>query len=406
MCEKQCRDENGFKCHLSSEAHARQMALFGEDPAAAVASFSEAFQASFLELMRTRHPASRVDSHIVYNELVADRGHIHMNATVWHTLTDFVKHLGRAGLCRVDQDDKGHWWVALAAADAAAASAAASKAKRERADAEEAAREAAALRAQVAAAARAAAAAAGEGGGAPGAPAADRPSSQLVRGEGDAPIRLAVPSRAAPGAAGGGGGGGPPPPRPAVFGAGAGAGAGARPAAPATAPRPSVAAALMEREQAAKRARVAAPQAPPPPPPAAAAAAVDDDAPWARPGIVVKLVAPALQGGPFWKAKGEVVAVSGGGYVAEVEAPDGGGGVAVLRVDQAHCETVLPGPGGRVVVVRGRAAGVAGTLEEIDERGFRARVALDGGEGGGGGPSSGWFEYEDICKKAPGGRRG
>uniref|UniRef100_A0A453DZZ0 KIN17 C2H2-type zinc finger domain-containing protein n=3 Tax=Aegilops tauschii TaxID=37682 RepID=A0A453DZZ0_AEGTS len=26
MCEKQCRDENGFKCHCSSESHQRQMA--------------------------------------------------------------------------------------------------------------------------------------------------------------------------------------------------------------------------------------------------------------------------------------------------------------------------------------------------------------------------------------------
>ena len=25
MCQKQCRDENGFKCHASSEAHLRQM---------------------------------------------------------------------------------------------------------------------------------------------------------------------------------------------------------------------------------------------------------------------------------------------------------------------------------------------------------------------------------------------
>ena len=25
VCEKACRDENGFKCHLSSESHARKM---------------------------------------------------------------------------------------------------------------------------------------------------------------------------------------------------------------------------------------------------------------------------------------------------------------------------------------------------------------------------------------------
>ena len=32
MCQKQCRDENGFKCHLTSESHKRQMMVLGEDP--------------------------------------------------------------------------------------------------------------------------------------------------------------------------------------------------------------------------------------------------------------------------------------------------------------------------------------------------------------------------------------
>lgn len=32
MCQKQCRDENGFKCHLSSEGHKRQMEIFGQNP--------------------------------------------------------------------------------------------------------------------------------------------------------------------------------------------------------------------------------------------------------------------------------------------------------------------------------------------------------------------------------------
>lgn len=29
---KQCRDENGFKCHLDSDSHKRQMMVFGEAP--------------------------------------------------------------------------------------------------------------------------------------------------------------------------------------------------------------------------------------------------------------------------------------------------------------------------------------------------------------------------------------
>jgi len=32
MCEKQCRDENGFKCHTMSESHLRQMRVYAENP--------------------------------------------------------------------------------------------------------------------------------------------------------------------------------------------------------------------------------------------------------------------------------------------------------------------------------------------------------------------------------------
>ncbi|GAU30718.1 hypothetical protein TSUD_39420 [Trifolium subterraneum] len=32
MCQKQCRDENGFKCHCMSEGHQRQMQIFGQNP--------------------------------------------------------------------------------------------------------------------------------------------------------------------------------------------------------------------------------------------------------------------------------------------------------------------------------------------------------------------------------------
>ena len=32
MCQKQCRDEHGFKCHLTRESHQRQMQVFWEHP--------------------------------------------------------------------------------------------------------------------------------------------------------------------------------------------------------------------------------------------------------------------------------------------------------------------------------------------------------------------------------------
>ena len=65
-----------------------------------------------------------------------------------------------------------------------------------------------------------------------------------------------------------------------------------------------------------------------------------------------------------------------------------------MQVDQAELETVLPAPGGAVVVVKGAKKGARGEMLEIDVDAYRARVALkDGGE-------KAWFEYEDICKAA------
>jgi DNA/RNA-binding protein KIN17 len=34
-----------------------------------------------------------------------------MNSTRWVTLTEFVKHLGRSGIARVDETEKG-WFIA------------------------------------------------------------------------------------------------------------------------------------------------------------------------------------------------------------------------------------------------------------------------------------------------------
>lgn len=41
LCEKQCRDENGFKCHMTSEGHLRQMRIFGEDPNKVINEYSQ-----------------------------------------------------------------------------------------------------------------------------------------------------------------------------------------------------------------------------------------------------------------------------------------------------------------------------------------------------------------------------
>lgn len=111
MCQKQCRDENGFKCHTMSESHQRQLLLFAEDPDKYLDSFSEEFLEGYESLLKRRFGTKRVHANNVYQEYIQDRDHVHMNATKWETLTDFVKWLGREGRCLVDETEKG-WYVA------------------------------------------------------------------------------------------------------------------------------------------------------------------------------------------------------------------------------------------------------------------------------------------------------
>lgn len=118
MCGKQCRDENGFKCHLTSDSHRRQMELFGQDPGRVIEGYSEEFEASFMDHLRRAHPHARVAATVVYNEYINDRNHIHMNSTRWLTLTEFVKYLGRSGQCKVDETPKG-WFITLIHRDSA-----------------------------------------------------------------------------------------------------------------------------------------------------------------------------------------------------------------------------------------------------------------------------------------------
>jgi DNA/RNA-binding protein KIN17 len=53
----------------------------------------------------------RVKANNVYQEYIQDKSHLHMNATRWVTLTEFIKHLGRTGVAHVDETDKG-WFIA------------------------------------------------------------------------------------------------------------------------------------------------------------------------------------------------------------------------------------------------------------------------------------------------------
>ncbi|EDV28896.1 uncharacterized protein TRIADDRAFT_19019 [Trichoplax adhaerens] len=110
VCQKQCRDENGFKCHTMSESHQRQLLLVADNPDQFVDGYSKEFEEDFIYLLKRRFGSRRIHANVVYQEYIGDRHHVHMNSTCWETLTSFVKYLGREGKCAVDHTEKG-WFV-------------------------------------------------------------------------------------------------------------------------------------------------------------------------------------------------------------------------------------------------------------------------------------------------------
>jgi DNA/RNA-binding protein KIN17 len=93
-----------------SESHQRQLLLFGENANKFMDEFSGEFNKVFLNTLKRRFGTKRVHANIVYQEYINDRNHIHMNATRWLTLTDYVKWLGRKGICIVEETEKG-WFI-------------------------------------------------------------------------------------------------------------------------------------------------------------------------------------------------------------------------------------------------------------------------------------------------------
>jgi len=137
MCGKQCRDANGFKCHVQSESHMRQMKIFGDDASGFLKQYSENFEKFFLTTLRMRHGTKKVNANNIYQEVIADKEHIHMNATHWTTLTDFVQYLGRSKKCLVEEnhsDGTGGWTVSYIERDAGILARRETQQKREAAD--------------------------------------------------------------------------------------------------------------------------------------------------------------------------------------------------------------------------------------------------------------------------------
>ena len=453
MCEKQCRDANGFKCHCTSEGHLRQMAVAASNPSKVIDTFSEAFEKDFIALVSRRFGERRVHANLVYNEMIQDKVHTHMNATMWTTLTDFVKYLGRTGKCVVDETERG-WFIRYKSTDPRVVRVREAAARRSKAaladeeltakriaqqvaEAQAAARERGETLDELSGEARELRRSSGEDGG----ESAVRMSFAMPSkpaGVSAAPLGgfvaaaavsafSALPSSASATASASAAAAATATTGSSRFGPPVGVGDGGRKKrkAPSEMERMMEEDAERKRRAAQRRAAemgavatafggsggVGAEEAPPLPPPKkkkkkskkkakkarqAAGEQVGSDAPpWVCTGIVVRVVNRELGGGRFYKQKGTIIAVKDE-FCATVRMTTGDAAGKKLKIDQDELETVLPAAaaGESLRVVGGTHRGEGAVLLACDRMSYRAtvRLAISGAEVA--------LDYEDVCLAA------
>eukprot|EP00906_Rhabdomonas_costata_P022868 RCo032930 len=427
MCGKQCRDENGFKNHCTSESHLRQMRLFAEDKDQFIESYSRLFEQGYLETLKQRHGTTRIKANRVYQEYISDRHHVHMNATKWLTLSNFVKYLGRTGQCVVDQTPKG-WFITLIDRDPAKAQREMEKRKKEGADLDAGERlqkqmeeQLEFIKAHILI--------------------EEHQATELQRAQGEPAVkfemkdfglrtRLLYDTRGEGeedgddddddglGSDGEGGDGKAEDdvkPEPSTS---TGAVVKAEPSAESSAvssssTRPRMSFVQMVKESKKEPASSSEQKVAVGEPPAKKAkpdinntldAILSEQMAqkerrgrrdyWLHPGIIVKIVNKTLGGGKYYKAKGEVLEVveKYGANIRVLQSE------AVVRIDQAELETVIPALGGRVLVVNGAFRGEVAELLAVHEDRFCADLKV--AQGTQRGRLLANVAYEDFCKLA------
>jgi Domain of Kin17 curved DNA-binding protein len=83
------------------------MLVIGENSKATIDQFSAEFLREFVTLLKTTHQEKKVQLNHFYQQVISKKDHIHLNATKWSSLTEFCKYLGREGICRVEETEKG-----------------------------------------------------------------------------------------------------------------------------------------------------------------------------------------------------------------------------------------------------------------------------------------------------------
>ena len=356
MCHKQCRDENGFKCHTTSESHQRQLLLFADNPDKYIDSFSQEFLDDFLELLRRRFGTKRVQANIVYQEYISHKEHTHMNSTQWETLTQLVKWLGKEGHCVVDETEKG-WYMAYVDRDPEAIKRQEAAQKKEKMELDDEERTAKFVAQQIEKAAA---------GNSKSVEAtvlkrdADDEKVVLSMGSKSKTTEKTLPHKSS-----------------AIFAAksrvieekkigSSNKSAGTK--------RKSALDEIMEFEEKKKE-------------------KMNRKDYWLFEGIIVKVVTKKL-GNDFYKKKGVVREVKDN-FCAVVKMIDSG---KKIQVDQSHMETVIPAIGKDVLIVNGAYRGTNGRLLSMNEQSFTCNLKLLTG------PHKGSIldniEYEDISKLA------
>lgn len=360
MCQKQCRDENGFKCHCLSESHQRQLLLASEDPQQFMDYFSAEFKNDFLELLRRRFGTKRVHNNIVYNEYISNREHVHMNATQWETLTDFTKWLGREGYCKVDETPKG-WYMQYIDRDPETIRRMEEQEKRKKQDLDDEERSAKFIEEQVRR-------------GKEGKEEETPVYTELKRENEEEKVVFNISKGANSSAASSS--------KSSVLGPSALKLAGGLPAVKRKEvqrastefrdrKKKSALEEIIELEEEKKK-----------------ASRTDY---WLQPKIVVKIVTKKL-GEKYYKKKAVIKEVLDK-YTAVVRVIDSGD---KLKLDQTHLETVIPAPGKRVLIVNGGYRGNVAILDSISEKKFCATVIIDSGLSKG--HKLEGVQYEDISK--------
>jgi DNA/RNA-binding protein KIN17 len=341
--------------------------------------FSNEFHSSFMEVLR-RRGSNRQLANGLYQEVIGDRHHTHMNSTKWGSLTAYVKYLQEQGLAEVEDTPKG-LFIQYIDQDPDSIKRAEERQRLERAEQRDAQRFQKQLAQRIAALSEQSASVPDE----------ERQLKAFERTEG-AKIGFAINAATANGSTNTasttttGSVTADSNKRklvPSVFGDddddnntttttktddNTAATSGANSAAQSS---------VIDEEKSKKRARTTT----------ESAETERRKSHWIKTGLVVKVINKELAGGVYHKKKGVIITLVDK-LNAEVEMLDSGD---VLRINQAQLETVLPSVGGAVMVVNGAHRGERGTLTGLEEKKYCALVQLANG-----GVQS--IAYEDVCK--------